>query len=86
MVFRGNRRPRLHIYAGTGDTESAGRNCGAKVRGQKGGVLLSAIKEKTDSYCGATDMGGTADRNEYDAIAWRRQIAGEIVKLKALSK
>jgi len=57
-----------------------------KSAAKKAASLLSAIKEKTDSYCGATDMGGTADRNEYDAIIWRKQIAAETVKLKALSK
>ncbi len=57
-----------------------------KSEAKKAASLLSSIKEKVDIYCGATDIGGTADKNEYDAIIWRKQIAAEITALKALSK
>ncbi len=78
-----------HAYIYTLEQEIKKASAGTaaqKSAAKKAASLLSAIKEKTDSYCGATDMGGTADKNEYDAIAWRKQIAAEIVKLKALSK
>ena len=78
-----------HAYIYTLEQETRKAEAGTaeqKSGAKKAASLLSAIREKTDSYCGATDTGGNTDKNEYDTMVWRKQIAQEIVRLKALSK
>ncbi|MEI7905435.1 MAG: glycoside hydrolase domain-containing protein, partial [Candidatus Firestonebacteria bacterium] len=67
-------------------TAASSGSAESKTAAARSKALLQAIKDKTEIYCGATDMGGTGDKNEYDTIKWRKAIAAEIVKLKTVIK